>query len=275
MTKCRRYVWIVWISVGLTLVLSRCGPPEVQPAPPAAPPRTLAPPMPALPALRVGLAPQYPPIAFTQEGRVTGLEVDCAHGVASELGRQVTFIALDWDALIPALEAGQIDIIMSGMSITDARAQRVWFVSPYLQVGQMAIYRKGDDLLAASPTLLTMTRRRVGVVAGTTGAAYVHSHLPQAQVVPFASAEAGLQALRVGEIDIFVHDAVTAWRIGDPEAHETVTSSFAPLTEEYLAWAVRTTDTALHRDLEAVLERWRHSGHLQELLQKWLRFRVG
>src|SRR5215831_6165331 len=132
MTKCRRYVWIVWISVGLTLVLSRCGPPEVQSVPPAAPPRTLASPMPALPALRVGLAPQYPPIAFTQDGRVTGLEVDCAHGVAGELGRQVTFIELDWDALIPALEAGQIDIIMSGMSITDARAQRVWFVSPYL-----------------------------------------------------------------------------------------------------------------------------------------------
>ena len=276
MTKCRLYVWIAWVSVGLALVLSRCGPPEVQPTPPAvSPSHTLAPPVPALPALRVGIAPQYPPIAFKQEGRVTGLEVDCALEVAGELERRVTFIELDWDALIPTLEAGQIDVIMSGMSITDARAQRVWFVSHYLRVGQMAIYRKGDDLLAGSPTLLTMTRRRVGFVAGTTGAAYVHSHLPQAQDVPFASADAGLQALRAGEIDVFVHDAVTAWRIGDPEAHETLTSSFSPLTEEYLAWAVRTTDTALHRDLEAVLERWRRSGRLQELLQRWLRFRVG
>ena len=84
----------------------------------------------------------------------------------------------------------------------------------------------------------------------------------------------GLQALRAGEIDVFVHDAVTAWRVGDNEANDTLTSSFSPLTEEYLAWAVRQTDDALHHDLEAVLERWRHSGRLQELFHKWLTFHV-
>jgi ABC-type amino acid transport substrate-binding protein len=276
MHKCRLYAWVAWVSVGLALLLSHCGVPEGQPAPPAPPqPHTTAPPVTALPALRVGIAPQYPPIAFKQHGRFTGLEVDCALGLEGELGRRVALIELAWDALIPALEAGQIDVIMSGMSITDDRAQRVWFVSHYLRVGQMAIFRKADSLQLTSPTLLTMTRRRVGFVAGTTGAAYVHGHLPQAQYVPLGSADAGLEALRAGAIDVFVHDAVTAWRVGDPEAHETLTSSFSPLTEEYLAWAVRTTDAALHRDLEAVLARWRRSGHLQELFQRWLRFRVG
>ena len=182
---------------------------------------------------------------------------------------------LAWEALIPALESEQIDVIMSGMSITEARAQRVWFVSHYLRVGQMAMYRKGDSLLLSSPTLLTMTQRRVGFVAGTTGAAYVQGHLPKAQYVPLGSTDAGLQALRTGEIDVFVHDAVTAWHLGDNEANDTLTSSFIPLTEEYLAWAVRNTDEALHRDLEAVLERWRRSGRLQELFNTWLRFRVG
>jgi len=157
---------------------------------------------------------------------------------------------------------------MSGMSITEARARRVRFVSYYLRVGQMAIFRKGeaDRLQFSAPALLTLTQRRVGFVAGTTGAAYVQGHLPQAQYVPVGSADEGLQALRVGKIDVFVHDAVTAWRVGDNEANDTLMSSFSPLTEEYLAWAVRQTDDALHRDLEAVLERWRHSGRLQELV---------
>jgi len=182
---------------------------------------------------------------------------------------------LAWDALIPALEAGTIDVIMSGMSITEARAQRVWFVSHYLRVGQMAMFRKADSLLLSSPTLLTMTEQRVGFVDGTTGAAYVHGHLPKAQYVPFGSTDTGLQALRAGEIDVFVHDAVTAWHLADDEANAMLTSSFSPLTEEYLAWAVRHTDEALHRDLEAVLERWRRSGRLQELFNTWLRYRVG
>jgi polar amino acid transport system substrate-binding protein len=201
--------------------------------------------------------------------------VDCALGFADELGRRVELVELDWEALIPALESGKIDVIMSGMSITAARAQRVRFVSPYLRVGQMAIFRKADRVSLSSPTLLTWTRRRVGFVAGTTGAAYVQGHLLQAQYVPVGSADAGLQALRAGEIDVFVHDAVTAWRVGDNEANDTLTSSFSALTEEYLAWAVRPTDGALHHDLEAVLDRWRHSGRLRALFNKWLKFHVG
>jgi ABC-type amino acid transport substrate-binding protein len=78
--------------------------------------------------LRVGTTPQYPPLTFPQQGHVTGLEVDCARGVAAELGRRVEVVELAWEALIPALEAGQIDVIMSGMSITEARARRAWFV---------------------------------------------------------------------------------------------------------------------------------------------------
>jgi polar amino acid transport system substrate-binding protein len=120
-----------------------------------------------------------------------------------------------------------------------------------------------------------MTDRRVGFVDGTTGAAYVHGHLPKAQYVPLASTNAGLQALRAGEIDAFVHDAVTAWYLANDEANAMLTSSFSPLTKEYLAWAVRHTNEALHRDLEAVLARWRRSGRLQELFNTWLAFRSG
>jgi polar amino acid transport system substrate-binding protein len=267
MQTCPRYLWITWLSVSLALVLNSCGAQDITTKPPSTPvPQTTAPPVTAQPALRVGITPNYPPLAFKQQGRLTGLEVDFARGVEVELGRRVEFVELDWEALIPALESGQIEVIMAGMSITEARAQRVWFVSHYLRVGQMAMFRKGDSLQLSSPTLLTMTQRRVGFVAGTTGAAYVQGNLPQAQYVPLGSTDEGLQALRAGEIDVFVHDAVTAWRVGDNEANDTLTSSFVPLTEEYLAWAVRNTDEALHRDLEALLAGWKRSGRLQEFL---------
>jgi ABC-type amino acid transport substrate-binding protein len=276
MHTCPRSLWVTWLSISFALVLSSCGAYEGKPAPPSPPVTpTPAPPRPSPSALRVGITPNYPPLAFTQQGHLTGLEADFARGLEAELGRPVALVELAWDALIPALESGTIDVIMSGMSITEERAQRVWFVSHYLRVGQMAMFRKADGLLLSSPTLLTMTDRRVGFVDGTTGAAYVHGHLPKAQYVPLGSTDAGLQALRAGEIDVFVHDAVTAWYLADDEANAMLTSSFSPLTEEYLAWAVRHTDEALHRDLEAALERWRRSGRLQKLFNTWLKFRVG
>jgi polar amino acid transport system substrate-binding protein len=271
-----RYLWVTWLSISLALVLSSCGAYEGKTTPPPTPvPQTPAPPRTSPSTLRVGIAPNYPPLAFKQQGHLAGLEVDFARGLEGELGRPVALVELAWDALIPALESGTIDVIMSGMSITEARAQRAWFVSHYLRVGQMAMFRKADNLLLSSPTLLTLTDKRVGFVDGTTGAAYVHAHLPKAQYVPLGSTDTGLQALRAGDIDVFVHDAVTAWYLADDEANAMLTSSFFPLTEEYLAWAVRRTDEALHRDLEAVLERWRRSGRLQELFNTWLRFRVG
>src|SRR5262245_47052573 len=135
MKKCRFYVWVAWASVGLALGLSSCVAQDVKTAPPSTPvPQTTAQPVMSQPALRVGIAPDYPPIVFKQQGRLTGLEVDCARGLEAELGRHVELVELDWDALIPALESGQIDVIMSGMSITEARARRVRFVSRYLRV---------------------------------------------------------------------------------------------------------------------------------------------
>jgi ABC-type amino acid transport substrate-binding protein len=220
MHTCPRSLWVTWLSISLVLVLSSCGAHEDTTAPPSPPvTQTPAAPRTSPSALRVGIAPNYPPLAFTQQGHLTGLEADFARGLEAELGRPVALVELAWDALIPALESGTIDVIMSGMSITAERAQRVWFVSHYLQVGQMAIFRKADGLLLSSPTLLTMTDRRVGFVDGTTGAAYVYGHLPKAQYVPLGSTDAGLQALRAGEIDVFVHDAVTAWHLASDEAN--------------------------------------------------------
>lgn len=267
--------------VGLLFVLGSCAAPENSTPPPA--PQAVPQPVQRLPAspttaaapLRVGITPNYPPVVFKAQGNITGLEADFAHGLGEALGRPIAFVELSWEGLIPALEGGQIDVIMSGMSVTEARQRRVRFVQPYLQIGQMALIRKSDRVRLGSPSLLLRTRQRVGFEAGSTGETFVKTNVLQAQHVALASVDAGLQALRTGTIDVFIHDAVTVWRLGSEESEDTLTGVFSPLTEEYLAWAVRQSDEALHKDLEAILARWRGTGRLQELFRKWLSFHVG
>jgi ABC-type amino acid transport substrate-binding protein len=89
------------------------------------------------------------------------------------------------------------------------------------------------------------------------------------------SANERVQALETGAIDAFIHDSVTIWRVEGEASHETLTGLLLPLTEEYLAWAVRKTDDALHKDLEGVLVRWQRIGRLQALFRKWLSFPTG
>ena len=65
MHMCPRYLWVTWLSVSLVLVLSSCSAHEGKTAPPSPPvPQTPAPPSPSPSALRVGIAPNYPPLAF-------------------------------------------------------------------------------------------------------------------------------------------------------------------------------------------------------------------
>lgn len=77
-----------------------------------------APVEPQRPSLRVGISPTYPPIAFRLDRKVRGVEIDLATMLGEELGRNVQFVELRWQRLIPELVAGNIDIIMSGMTIT-------------------------------------------------------------------------------------------------------------------------------------------------------------
>lgn len=98
------------------------------------------------------------------------------------------------------------------------------------------------------------------------------ANLPQAQHIPVASPDAGLQALREGTIDVFIDDAVTTWRVEGDKTNAPLKSLHWPLTDEPFAWAVRKSDATLHRELEAVLERWRRSGRLQAFFNTWLVF---
>jgi ABC-type amino acid transport substrate-binding protein len=90
MHTCPRSLWIPWLSISLALVLSSCGAQAGKTAPPSTPvPQTPVSPRTPPSALRVGIAPTYPPLACTQQGHLTGLEVDLARGLEVELGRRL------------------------------------------------------------------------------------------------------------------------------------------------------------------------------------------
>ena len=69
--------------------------------------------------LRIGLSPDAPPMVFLQNGELAGIEITLGQMLSKSLKREPQWVQLKWPDLIPALEANQIDIIMSGMSITE------------------------------------------------------------------------------------------------------------------------------------------------------------
>jgi ABC-type amino acid transport substrate-binding protein len=226
-------------------------------------------------ALRIGTSGDYPPLTSAEGGKLEGVEIDFANALAESSGRAIELVQIPFVELIPALVAGRIDVIMSGMSVTPERSEQVQFVKPYLQVGQMALIRSAEIDQRSQREQVDVAGTRIGFRPGTTGEQFLRERAKAAELVPVTSIEDGVQALRDERIDYFVHDAPTIWRIvGGFESGETeLTGLYRPLTEEYLAWAVRKDDAELAGLLDETLAEWRADGRLETVLNTWIRVR--
>ena len=82
--------------------------------------------------LRVGMDLQYPPFeTFDDDGNPTGISVDVAQAFADKMELELEVVNMDFSTLIPALETGDIDIVIASMSITQEREEKVDFTAPY------------------------------------------------------------------------------------------------------------------------------------------------
>jgi polar amino acid transport system substrate-binding protein len=163
---------------------------------------------------------------------------------------------------------------MSGMSITQKRVGQVRFLPPYTTVGQMAIIRKDRISELGHPARLKTRGIKIGYVMNTTGEFYVKQNLPLARAMPVTSVEQGFQALRSYAIDIFIHDAPTAWRIAEEPSLQDLFSLYHPLTKEQLAWAVSKTDSYTYNELSRIFAQWQQSGFIEAVLSEWIPVKI-
>jgi ABC-type amino acid transport substrate-binding protein len=218
----------------------------------------------------VGVTPNYPPVIFKTNEQITGLEADLARRLAAELKRPIEFVEISWERQIPALLEGKIDIIMSGMTITQARQVRITFSQPYLTSGLMIAFAAENASKYTSLQNIMESVPAVGFVAGTTGEVYARDKFREEnRMVPVKSANEAALALKNRRIDIFVYDAPSiVWIVSENEAE----LKFLPemLNIEYLGWGLRRDDRELLVGVNAVLSRWKNDGTLKETILKWL-----
>lgn len=224
------------------------------------------------PPLRVGMAANYPPLAFKQDGHMKGIEVDFAKRLGGALDRKVEIIQLAWEQLPEALAEKKIDVVMSGTSITEARKEKVAFTEPYLTVGQMAIVRAADYPKLRDPKAMDRPTSRVGYVSRSTGEQWARANLKKAKLHGYTDTDEGVAALEHDQIDYFIQDAPAVWRVtgGIMSEHPTLKGLYTPLTTEHLAWAVSKDNPELLAQLNKVLEQWKKDGTLEDVIDDWI-----
>ncbi|MEH6590488.1 MAG: transporter substrate-binding domain-containing protein [Halioglobus sp.] len=224
--------------------------------------------------LKVGMSADYPPLHYKHDGQIVGVEADNAVSVGKILGRKVKIVELPFNELLPALNAGKIDIVMSGISITAERSEKMLFSDPYLRIGQMAIMHRSKITRYAQPWSIYRDGVRIGVEPGTTGESFAQDNLKDAVISQYPNPDAAFTALREDKIDLYVHDAPTSWQLANSSDNDDLISLYSPLTEEQLAWAVRLGNSDLLIEVNRALVMMRSSGTLPYILNRWIPVQV-
>ncbi len=118
--------------------------------------------------LRVGCEAVLPPFTFRQGGAIVGYDVDVAGLVCGPLGVKPAMVDTAWAGVIPALYAGRFDIIMSQMTYTKERVEKVGFAIPYVDASLAMLVRAGDA--GTIKSLDDLKGRAIGVELGSPGA---------------------------------------------------------------------------------------------------------
>lgn len=120
--------------------------------------------------LIVGTEAAYVPYEFFKDGKIVGYDPDIADLVASKIGVKAQFIDTAWSGIIPALYAGKFDCIISAMTITKERADKVLFSMPYADASNVVLLRADEQRIKAADDL---SGKIIGVQLGSAAAGII------------------------------------------------------------------------------------------------------
>ena len=167
-------------------------------------------------AVSAAMANDYTPLQFIDPGtgEAVGWEYDAVAEICRRLNCVVEWNNTSWDAMIPAINAGQFDIGMDGITITEERAQQVDFSAPYMTSQQFMLVRAEEDRFATPADFAAATELLVGAQPGTTGfytAVYdiLDGDEANPRVKLFDNFGASVQALITGDVDMVLVDAAS------------------------------------------------------------------
>jgi polar amino acid transport system substrate-binding protein len=164
---------------------------------------------------------------------------------------------------IEMLFEGRADVVISTFSITPERTQLVSFSSPYLTDGLGAMVRSS----ASIHKLTELATKRLFVVQGTTGEAWVRAHWPQARLVTRITTDEAT-AVANGQVDAYVNDRTPLVRLASGDGRVRVLPGY--LTQEPWGIAVMQYRSELLRQIDLALGKLESSGELAAIRREWL-----
>ena len=220
--------------------------------------------------LVVGMAGNMPPLNMTtKEGELIGYEVDLANAMAKSMGVKPRLQVIPFAELLPALQSGKIDLILSNMTITPRRNLKVAFVGPYFNSGKAFLTKIKTIALADEAGKIDAKNTRLVALKGSTSQAFVAEAIPNATLITANDYDEAVKMVLEDKVDAMVADypicVVSVFRYPDKGLLSVVTK----LTYEPIGVGLPAGDPLLVNWMENFMGIAEKTGLLQELRGKW------
>lgn len=219
--------------------------------------------------LRVAMELAYPPFETKDDaGNPSGVSVTFMQDFADAYGYDLQIDNISFDGLIPSLQTGKADAVMSSITITPEREEEVDFTDPYA-MAQLAILAGAESGIEQAEDL-NQADKTVAVKTGSTGDVYATKNLANAQILRLADESACVTEVAQGRADGFLYDQLTIYRnnLANPDTTRAV---FIPFQDPE-AWgiAVASGNDELREELNAFIAESKENGEFDRLTEQYL-----
>lgn len=216
--------------------------------------------------IRVGAETTFPPFEFVENEKYVGFDLDLADAVVKQMGAKMEFKSMGFDALIPAIQSNQIDLIASGMDATPERAKQVLFSDPYFTENGYVILVKKDN--SNVNDWGDLKGKVVGAQVGTESVKLAQEN-GASQVKQLDSNAQAFMELKAGTVDAVILDRPVSMYYLNKGADKDVKIVGTPKEGAPMVFAMSKDNEQLQKDVNAALKELKDNGTYDKIHAKW------
>ena len=216
----------------------------------------------------IGTDATYPPMeSLDEQGNFFGMDVDIAKEIASDLGVEAKFKNVIWEEIFGAVKNGEVDMIISAITITKERTEVLAFSDPYFNAGQVIVSTKNKEGIIKGPE--NLKEYKVGVQAGTTSEEEAKKYAVNPSLVSaYENYDLAKEDLLEGKIDAIIIDYPAA--VGMIAKEKRLQIAGEIFTQEFYGIATQKNQLELLLQINKSVRRLKQEGKLKTIEEKWL-----
>ena len=221
--------------------------------------------------MKVGMSGDQAPMNMKdRSGNLFGLEVDLANILAAAMGVKAELVVKPFPELLPALKAGDVDVVMSGMTMTAARAADVSFVGPYQLSGKSILTKSRTLAQAEEVEDINEANLTMSALESSTSQSFVEDYLSQVKLLTAKDYDSAIKMVLDGRADAMVADMPACVLAVLRYPNEGLVTLNQPLTIESFGIALPAEDLQFINLVENYFRTLDRMNVLLQLQKKWL-----